>query len=74
MCHHGDEPHVLWSSPLDRLVHALRIIFAFSLTILVRAMKSGEVFESVSHPLRVKILKLLSKGPMGFSGLKRRIP
>jgi len=36
-------------------------------------MGSGEVFEYASHPLRVRILKLLSKGSMGFSGLKRAL-
>lgn len=34
---------------------------------------SNEVFESVSHPLRIKILKLLSKSPMGFSQLKKTL-
>jgi DNA-binding HxlR family transcriptional regulator len=34
---------------------------------------SNEVFESVSHPLRIKILKLLAKSPMGFSELKKTL-
>jgi DNA-binding transcriptional ArsR family regulator len=34
---------------------------------------SNEVFESVSHPLRIKILKLLAKSPMSFSELKKTL-
>ena len=34
---------------------------------------SNEVFEAVSHPLRVKILKHLVKSPMGFSELKKAL-
>ncbi len=34
---------------------------------------SNEIFEAVSHPLRVRILKLLVKSPMGFSDLKKAL-
>lgn len=34
-------------------------------------MKSGGTFEAISHPLRIKILKLLAKRPTSFSELKR---
>lgn len=34
---------------------------------------SDEVFDSISHPLRIKILKELAKTPLGFSELKRAI-
>jgi len=34
---------------------------------------SDEVFESISHPLRIRILKLLAKKPRSFSELKREL-
>ena len=34
---------------------------------------SDEVFEAISHPLRIKILKLLAKKPRSFSELKREL-
>ncbi|MBO3800229.1 MAG: helix-turn-helix transcriptional regulator [Candidatus Brockarchaeota archaeon] len=34
---------------------------------------STEVFEAISHPLRMKILKVLAKSPMGFSELKKTL-
>ncbi|MHA1926216.1 MAG: winged helix-turn-helix domain-containing protein [Candidatus Thorarchaeota archaeon] len=36
-------------------------------------MNSDEVFEAISHPMRVEILKELAKGPRGFADLKRRL-
>ncbi|WFO74944.1 winged helix-turn-helix transcriptional regulator [Desulfurococcaceae archaeon MEX13E-LK6-19] len=36
-------------------------------------MESNEVFEAVSHPLRIKILMLLARRPMSFSELKREL-
>ena len=36
-------------------------------------MESNETFEAVSHPLRIRILKLLAEKPMGFSELKREL-
>jgi DNA-binding HxlR family transcriptional regulator len=36
-------------------------------------MSSDEVFEAVSHPLRVKIIEVLAKGPMRFADLKREL-
>jgi len=35
------------------------------------SFKSDEVFEAVSHPQRIKILKRLAESPIGFSELKR---
>lgn len=34
-------------------------------------MSSNDLFEAISHPLRVEILKMLSKGPKRFSDIKR---
>ncbi|MEM0171491.1 MAG: helix-turn-helix domain-containing protein [Thermoproteota archaeon] len=34
---------------------------------------STEVFDVISHPMRVKILKVLAKSPMGFSELKKTL-
>ncbi len=36
-------------------------------------MEEDEKFEAISHPLRIKILELLSKRAMGFSELKREL-
>jgi len=36
-------------------------------------MSSEDVLEAISHPLRVKILRLLAAKPMGFSELKREL-
>jgi DNA-binding transcriptional ArsR family regulator len=36
-------------------------------------MSSDEVFDAISHPMRVEILKELAKGPMGFADLKRKL-
>jgi len=36
-------------------------------------MGCEEVFEAVSHPLRIEILKRLAERPMGFSELKREL-
>ena len=36
-------------------------------------MGSGKVFEAVSHPIRIKILKMLAEKPMSFSELKREL-
>ncbi|MEM2129945.1 MAG: winged helix-turn-helix domain-containing protein [Candidatus Bathyarchaeia archaeon] len=36
-------------------------------------LNSDEVFDAVSHPLRIKILKRLAKSPLSFSELKRAI-
>jgi len=37
------------------------------------SLDSDEVFDAISHPLRIKILKALAKTPLGFSELKRAI-
>ena len=34
-------------------------------------LEDSEVFEAISHPLRIKILKILAKRPLNFSELKR---
>lgn len=36
-------------------------------------MTSDEVFEAISHPMRIAILKELSKNPMRFADLKRKL-
>jgi len=36
-------------------------------------MGSSEMFEAISHPIRIKVLKLLAKRPMSFSELKRKL-
>lgn len=36
-------------------------------------MGSSEMFEAISHPIRIKVLKLLAKRPMSFSELKREL-
>jgi len=36
-------------------------------------MNSEDVFEAVSHPLRIRILRALEGRPMRFSDLKRRL-
>jgi len=36
-------------------------------------MNSDEVFDAISHPMRVEILRELSKGSRGFADLKRRL-
>ena len=36
-------------------------------------MTSDEVFEAISHPMRIAILKELSKKPVGFADLKRKL-
>ncbi|MFW9966913.1 MAG: ArsR/SmtB family transcription factor [Candidatus Thorarchaeota archaeon] len=36
-------------------------------------MSSDEVFDAISHPMRVEILKELAKGPRGFADLKRKL-
>lgn len=36
-------------------------------------MSSNDLFDSISHPLRVEILKLLSKKPMRFADIKREL-
>jgi hypothetical protein len=36
-------------------------------------MTSDEVFEAISHPLRIAILKVLSKKPTRFVDLKRKL-
>ncbi|MFW9887784.1 MAG: ArsR/SmtB family transcription factor [Candidatus Thorarchaeota archaeon] len=36
-------------------------------------MNSDEVFDAISHPMRVEILMELAKGPRGFADLKRKL-
>ncbi|MHA2602146.1 MAG: ArsR/SmtB family transcription factor [Candidatus Thorarchaeota archaeon SMTZ1-83] len=36
-------------------------------------MNSDEVFDAISHPMRVEILRELAKGPRGFADLKRKL-
>ncbi len=37
------------------------------------SLDSDEVFEAISHPLRIRILKKLAKNRLGFSELKRAV-
>ena len=36
-------------------------------------MEEAEAFEAISHPLRLRILRLLAKEPLSFSQLKQRL-
>ncbi|MEM2136532.1 MAG: helix-turn-helix domain-containing protein [Candidatus Methanomethylicia archaeon] len=36
-------------------------------------MSSDDLFEAISHPLRVEIIKLLAKGPRRFADIKREL-
>lgn len=36
-------------------------------------MEEAEAFEAISHPLRLRILRLLAKEPLSFSQLKHRL-
>jgi len=36
-------------------------------------MSSSDVFEAVSYPLRIEIIKLLAKGPKRFADIKREL-
>ncbi|MCR6624570.1 MAG: winged helix-turn-helix domain-containing protein [archaeon YNP-LCB-024-027] len=36
-------------------------------------MSSSDLFEAVSHPLRIEIIKLLAKGPKRFADIKREL-
>jgi len=42
-------------------------------TIGVVEMSSDELFEAISHPIRIDIVKLLSEKPLGFADLKRKL-
>jgi len=37
------------------------------------SMSSDDVFEAISHPLRVEIIKVLAKGPRRFADIKREL-
>jgi DNA-binding HxlR family transcriptional regulator len=36
-------------------------------------MSSDELFEAVSHPIRIDIVKILAEKPLGFADLKREL-
>ena len=36
-------------------------------------MNSDEVFDAISHPMRVEILREFVKDPRGFADLKRKL-
>ncbi len=40
---------------------------------MMKRMPADEVFEAISHPLRIKLLKLLAAKPRSFSELKREL-
>jgi DNA-binding HxlR family transcriptional regulator len=37
------------------------------------SMSSDELFEAVSHPIRIDIVKILAEKPLGFADLKREL-
>ncbi|UCE11026.1 MAG: winged helix-turn-helix transcriptional regulator [Candidatus Thorarchaeota archaeon] len=37
------------------------------------SMTSDEVFEAISHPMRIEILRLLARKPVRFADLKRKL-
>ncbi|MFQ5832997.1 MAG: ArsR/SmtB family transcription factor [Candidatus Thorarchaeota archaeon] len=61
-----------WSMNVDLLVKDDRIICSLDKPYL-KKMSSDEVFEAISHPLRIDMLMTLSKKPMGFADLKRAL-
>jgi hypothetical protein len=36
-------------------------------------MSTDDVFDAISHPMRIEILKLLARKPLGFADMKRRL-
>jgi len=40
---------------------------------MVSEMGFDKIFEAISHPIRIKILKLLAEKPMSFAELKRKL-
>jgi len=40
---------------------------------MIEMVESSELFEAISHPTRIKILKILEKQPAGFASLKRQL-
>jgi DNA-binding HxlR family transcriptional regulator len=36
-------------------------------------MSSDEMFEAVSHPIRIDIVQILAEKPLGFADLKREL-
>jgi predicted transcriptional regulator len=36
-------------------------------------MSSDELFEAVSHPIRIDIVRMLAEQPLGFADLKREL-
>lgn len=40
---------------------------------MVNKMSSTELFEAISHPIRIKILELLAEKPLRFADLKRKL-
>jgi hypothetical protein len=36
-------------------------------------MSTDDVFDAISHPMRIELLKMLAKKPLGFADLKRRL-
>ena len=58
---------------VDLLVKVDRIISCWVSIIGVVEMSSDELFEAISHPIRIDIVKLLSEKPLGFADLKRKL-
>lgn len=60
------------SIAVELLVKADRIILALFL-LGCGAYELRDVFEAISHPLRIEILKLLARGPKRFADIKREL-
>lgn len=58
---------------IDCLVNIDRIIFFYGLVVIVVKMSSDELFDAISHPIRIDIIKLLAAKPLRFADLKRTL-
>lgn len=58
---------------VDCLVNIDRIIFFYGLVVIVFEMSSDELFDAISNPIRIEIIKLLAEKPLRFADLKRTL-
>lgn len=71
--------HVLLSTIIDQRFRFKSTRQELSTPYLHRRLKaeamvdSAELFEAISHPIRIKILKILQKQPASFASLKRQL-
>jgi|Deesub1362A_J573_1020465.scaffolds.fasta_scaffold00012_37 DNA-binding HxlR family transcriptional regulator len=61
------------STTLDQVVNCVRIKSPDPDYSLWGCVMNSESFEAISHPLRIRILRILSRKPMGFAELKREL-